>query len=325
MKSILEIKNLKVFFDTLHGGKVHAINDVNISVFPKETLAIVGESGSGKTQLALSILNLLAKNANTSGEINFEGKNILSMSKDEINKIRGSSISMIFQDPMTSLNPYLRVSTQMTEILVEKQGLSLAEARSKSIDMLKNLSISEPEKRIDQYPHQFSGGMRQRIMISMALLSNPKILLADEPTTALDVTIQAQILDILAKLKEQFNLAIIFVTHDLAVVSDIADKIAVFYGGQIVEYGTKKDIFENPKHPYTIALLKSMPGLQNNRNDRLFSIEGYPKTLNSEPNLCVFKDRCTVAMDKCGLINPKYKEVGVTHRYKCLLENTNGK
>jgi oligopeptide transport system ATP-binding protein len=321
MKPILEIKNLNVIFDTLHGAKIHAINDVSLSVNSKETLAIVGESGSGKTQLSLSIMGLLAKNANTSGEIIFEDKNLLSLKENELNKIRGTKISMIFQDPMTSLNPYLSVATQMVEVLTYKQNMGKKEAYKKSIEMLDLLSIPQANIRINQYPHQFSGGMRQRIMIAMALLSNPKLIIADEPTTALDVTIQAQILDILDNLKKQFNLSIIFVTHDLAVVSDIADKIAVCYGGQIVEYGSRDDIFNNPKHPYTIALLQSMPTLENNKKDKLFSIDGYPKALLEKPKLCVFKDRCTKAIDSCSVINPNLKEANNQHFYKCLLEN----
>ncbi len=320
MQSILDIKNLKISFDTIYGTKVNAINGIDLKMFPRETLAIVGESGSGKTQLVLAIMRLLASNANISGEIIYNNKNLVALSDADINQIRGNDISMIFQDPMTSLNPYLKISIQMSEILIEKKGVPPKEALEQSINMLNLLSIPEASKRIHQYPHQFSGGMRQRIMIAMALLSNPKILIADEPTTALDVTIQAQILDILEKIKTNMGVSIIFITHDLSVVSDIADKIAVFYGGKVVEYGSRDDIFNNPMHPYTKALLKSMPSVNSNRGDRLFSIDGYPSVTYEEPKLCVFKDRCNSLIDLCKIQMPVDKFRDKEHCYKCLLD-----
>ena len=318
MESILKIKDLHVHFKTLDGRLIHALNGVNLDVNSKETIAIVGESGSGKTQLSLSIMNLLASNSITKGEIIFEDKNLLSLSLNDINKIRGTKISMIFQDPMTSLNPYLTVADQMTEVLI-KNGLSHKEAMEKSIEMLNMVSITDPHKRIGQYPHQFSGGMRQRIMIAMALLSKPAILIADEPTTALDVTIQAQILDIFAKLKEELNLSIIIVTHDLGVVSNIADKIAVFYGGNIVEYGSRDDVFNNPKHPYTQALIKSIPKLDQNKEEPLFLIKGMPQVILQEPNSCSFKDRCPHAFDKCFNELPKAVNIKNNHIASCFL------
>lgn len=317
--AIIKIKDLKVKFNTIDGRVIHALNGINLNINPKETLAIVGESGSGKTQLSLSIMNLLASNAKADGVIEFEGKNLLSLKKEELNKIRGTKISMIFQDPMTSLNPYLKVSTQMVEVLVEKQGIDAKKAKEKAIEMLKIVSIPEPHKRIDQYPHQFSGGMRQRIMIAMALLSNPKVLIADEPTTALDVTIQAQILEILEKLKATMDLAIIFITHDLGVVANIADKIAVVYGGSVVEYGDKKDIFESPKHPYTEALLKSIPRLDQKKEERLYLIDGMPSVLLKEPQHCAFKDRCPKAEDFCANKKPVLTNINNKTAVACFL------
>ncbi|MFL1781020.1 putative oligopeptide transport ATP-binding protein OppD [Candidatus Hepatincolaceae symbiont of Richtersius coronifer] len=318
-EDILNIKDLKVHFNTLDGRVIHAVNGVNLTVSSKETLAIVGESGSGKTQLALSIMDLLPKNAKVSGEILFEGKNLLTLSKQELNDIRGIKISMVFQDPMTSLNPYLKVSKQLTEVLVDKQGMRYQEAKDKAVKLLEAFSIPEAEKRIDLYPHQFSGGMRQRIMIAMALLSNPRLLIADEPTTALDVTIQAQILDILQILKTEVGVAIIIITHDLGVVSNIADKIAVFYAGNVVEYGTTEEIFSNPRHPYTQALLKSMPRLDQDRRERLFLIKGTPPLMLEEPKSCMFKDRCMFTMEKCCKVLPYPIAVSKTHRFSCFL------
>ncbi|MDR2008681.1 MAG: ABC transporter ATP-binding protein [Alphaproteobacteria bacterium] len=321
---LLSVKNLRVSFDTLSGGgvdgkqrgKIYALNGVNFDLYREETLAIVGESGSGKSQTSLAIMGILAKNANVSGEIMYHDKNLLSMTHEELNKIRGHGISMIFQDPMTSLNPYLRVSTQLTEVLTER-GVSEDIARSKAIEILNSLSIPKAEKVIDNYPYQFSGGMRQRIMIAMSLMSDSEIIIADEPTTALDVTIQAQILDIVNKLKRDMKKAIIFITHDLGVVGEIADKIAVFYAGEIVEYGTRDEIFNSPKHPYTIGLLKSIPSMEQNSNERLFLIEGNPPLLKSEPISCSFKDRCPYAMDVCGNSIPKRQEISPTHAFSC--------
>ncbi|MCL2566736.1 MAG: ABC transporter ATP-binding protein [Alphaproteobacteria bacterium] len=321
---LLSVKDLKVNFNTLSGGgadgkaagKIYALNGVNFDLYHEETLAIVGESGSGKSQTSLAIMGILAKNANVGGEINYHGKNLLTLSSSELNKIRGTSISMIFQDPMTSLNPYLRVSTQLTEVLTEK-GVSEADARAKAIEILNSLSIPKAEKVIDNYPYQFSGGMRQRIMIAMSLMSDSEIIIADEPTTALDVTIQAQILDIINKLKTSMKKAIIFITHDLGVVSEIADKIAVFYAGEIVEVGTRDEIFNSPKHPYTIGLLKSIPRLDQDSREKLFLIEGNPPLLKSEPASCSFKDRCNSAMAICRESKPTRQEISKTHAFSC--------
>ncbi len=322
---VISIKNLKVKFKTIDNKIIHALNGINLDVYAKETLAIVGESGSGKTQLSLSIMKLFDKNAIVSGEILFEERNILTEPLEKLNKIRGTKISMIFQDPMTSLNPYLKISEQLEEVLLSKNKADIKTATEKSIEMLKLVGISEPERRMNQYPHQFSGGMRQRIMIAMALLTNPVLLIADEPTTALDVTIQAQILDIFEKLKKEMGLAVIMITHDLAVVSNIADKIAVVYAGNIVEYGTRDDIFNFPKHPYTQALLKAIPKLDQNKNERLFLIKGVPPVLTEEPYYCAFKDRCTFAMDKCSDFLPKEVILSQTHKYRCFLGDNNDK
>ncbi|RMF14201.1 MAG: ATP-binding cassette domain-containing protein, partial [Gammaproteobacteria bacterium] len=247
---LLKVENLNTRFATPE-GEVSAVNDLSFELYPGESLGIVGESGSGKTQVFMSIMGLLAENGRATGKVWFGGENILGLPADKLNRFRGSRMSMIFQDPMTSLNPFLRVSRQLTEVLVEHQGMSEADARAKSLDMLRKVGIPEAEKRFDMYPHEFSGGMRQRVMIAMALLCQPELLIADEPTTALDVTIQAQILKLMRNLKDEFNTSIVMITHDLGVVAGLCDRVLVMYGGRIVESGRVDDIFANPLHPYT--------------------------------------------------------------------------
>lgn len=320
--NLLEIKKLKVEFSMLDGSTLHAVNGVDFSLKQGEILGIVGESGSGKSQTMLSIMGLLAKNAKISGEAMFGGSNLLSLNKEQLNKFRGHDITMIFQDPMTSLNPYLTIKTQLMEAIDVTSYKTKKEAKLKAIEMLTMVGIADPEKRLNVYPHQISGGMRQRVMIAMALLSNPKLLIADEPTTALDVTIQAQILNILASLKQKLNLSIILVTHDLGVVANLCDKVAIFYGGKIVEIGDIKDIFKTPKHPYTRALLKSITRIDRVGQERLTTIPGYPKAWKEEPKLCVFKDRCLEKIPNCEKQMPHLKQVNNT-KVSCLLESNN--
>lgn len=315
--NLLELKDFSVQFKTLQGYTVYAVNNVSLQVKPKQTLAIVGESGSGKSQLMLGVMGLLPSNGKVSGTALFNGKNLASLSVKELNKIRGTEIGMIFQDPMTSLNPYLKVSTQMVEVLTKNKQFSKKQAKQKAIEVLNLVGVPEASSRINLYPHQFSGGLRQRIMIAISLLANPKLIIADEPTTALDVTIQAQILDIFAKLKDTLDLSLIMITHDLAVVSEIADIVAVFYGGNIAEIGTREEVFNSPKHPYTKALLNSIPRMDQSKNEPLFSIEGFPQVMLEPPKECTFINRCKYANAKCKQIIPQ-QSFSATHKVRCI-------
>ncbi len=276
-ENILEIKNLTIEFRLKH-TTIHPVSNVNLSVKRGEIRAIVGESGSGKSVTSMAILKLLPEltTAYKSGEILFENQDLLKLSEKELLKIRGNKISMIFQDPMTSLNPFLRISTQLEETIILHQGLGKKEAKEKAIEMLKTVGVVNAEERIKHFPHQFSGGMRQRVMIAMALSCHPSLLIADEPTTALDVTIQEQILLLIKNLSKKFNTSTIFITHDLAVVAEICDTVSVMYQGKIVEEGTVEEIFNNPKHPYTIGLLKSILTLEHDPNKKLYSTKENP-------------------------------------------------
>lgn len=303
---ILRVKDLKTYF-TVDEGIVKAVDGVSFDLHKGETLGIVGESGSGKSVTNLSIINLIPMPPGkiAGGEVIFQGKDLLKMPPSEIRHIRGNKISMIFQDPMTSLNPFLKVSTQMIETIVLHQGLDKASAKRKAIDMLKLAGIPAPEKRIDQYPHQFSGGMRQRVMIAMSLSCNPEILIADEPTSALDVTIQAQILEIMQELTKRLGTAVILITHSLGVVAGMCDTLCVMYAGRIVERGATDDIFADPKHPYTIGLIRSVPRLDKENAERLYSIQGQPPNVIDLPDCCPFYPRCEKAMDICKKKYPK--------------------
>ncbi|MCT4606046.1 MAG: ABC transporter ATP-binding protein [Marinisporobacter sp.] len=318
-KRILEVKNLYTSFFT-HVGEVKAIRGVSFHLDKGEAIGLVGESGSGKSVTSMSIMRLLQYPGKiTEGEMTFKDQNIRKLSEREMQSIRGNEIAMIFQDPMTSLNPVYTVGNQIIEAIRKHQKLSKKEARQKAIEMLKIVGIPSPEKRMDNYPHEFSGGMRQRAMIAMALSCEPSLLIADEPTTALDVTIQAQILELMKELKEKINTSIILITHDLGVVADVCSRILVMYGGLIMEEGTTEQIFYNPKHPYTCGLLKSIPRLDLGQKERLVPIEGTPPDLLKPPKGCPFADRCSYTMKICEEVKPPYFEVGENHRCMCWL------
>ena len=297
MEKILEVKDLHVSFQT-YGGDVQAVRGVNFNLYKGETLAIVGESGSGKSVTAQTLMKLIPMPPGkiTSGQIIFDGTDIVSKTEKEMEKIRGKEISMIFQDPMTSLNPTMRVGKQIMEVLIKHQNMSKSEAKERAQELLKLVGIPMPEKRVNQYPHEFSGGMRQRAMIAIALAARPKLLIADEPTTALDVTIQAQILELMKELQAKMDTSIIFITHDLGVVANIADRVAVMYAGQIVETGTVDEIFYDPRHPYTWGLLASMPSLENDEEVELHAIPGTPPDLTNPPKGDAFAPRNQYAL-----------------------------
>jgi oligopeptide transport system ATP-binding protein len=305
-KNLLEVTNLRVNFRT-PDGFVTAVNDLNFTLEQGQTLGIVGESGSGKSQTAFALMGLLAGNGVIEGEARFKGQNILALNEKAMNRIRSKEIAMIFQDPMTSLNPYMKVGKQLMEVLMLHKGMSKAEAFEASVKMLDAVKMPEARKRMNMYPHEFSGGMRQRVMIAMALLCQPKLLIADEPTTALDVTVQAQILTLLNELKDDFNTSIIMITHDLGVVAGLCDKVLVMYAGQTMEYGTAEDVFYRPTHPYTQGLLKAIPRLDGNA-EKLSTIPGNPPNLLHLPSGCPFQARCEFAKDRCGESMPELKE-----------------
>ncbi len=317
---ILDVKNLRTQFRT-DDGIVKAVDGVSFTLHRGETLGIVGESGSGKSVTNLSIMRLIPSPPGkiVAGEVLFDGRDILKLKKENLRDIRGNRISMIFQDPMTSLNPFLRISTQLIETIVLHQGLSKAAAREKAIEMLKKVGIPNAEKRVDNYPHQFSGGMRQRVMIAMALSCNPKILIADEPTTALDVTIQAQILELMQELSAELGTAQILITHDLGVVAGMCDNICVMYAGRIVEKANADELFEEPKHPYTRGLIKSVPRIDQKKHEKLYSIKGQPPNLIDLPDCCPFHPRCEHAMEICRSRYPAATEFGGGRSVNCWL------
>lgn len=312
MEKLLEVKNLCVNFGT-YGGEVKAVRGVTFDLHKGETLAIVGESGSGKSVACKTIMRILSSNGYIKdGQILFDGKDLTKVSEKDMEKVRGKDIAMIFQDPMTSLNPTMTIGKQIMEPIIKHQGFSKEDARKRAIELIELVGISDAEKRFKQYPHQFSGGMRQRIVIAISLACNPKVLIADEPTTALDVTIQAQILELIKDLQEKTGVAVIFITHDLGVVANMADRVAVMYAGKIIEYGTSDDIFYDPKHPYTWGLLGSMPTLDIGDND-LYNIPGTPPDLMDPPKGDAFALRSAYAMKIDHLAEPPMFKVSDTH------------
>ena len=310
-ETILSIENLRIHFETF-AGEVQAIRGVNLKLQKGETLALVGESGSGKSVTAKSVMKLLSNNAVVKeGTIIFKGENILEKNERDMQSIRGKKIAMIFQDPMTSLDPTMKIGKQITEVIIKHEKASKEEANKRAEELLELVGIPNAKERMKQYPHQFSGGQRQRIVIAIALACNPDVLIADEPTTALDVTIQAQILELLKELQQQFQMAIIFITHDLGVVANVADRVAVMYAGKVVEVGTAEEVFYNPQHPYTWGLLRSMPTLHT--GDTLYAIPGSPPDLLDPPVGDAFALRSDVALEIDRVKEPPMFEVSPTH------------
>jgi oligopeptide transport system ATP-binding protein len=322
--ALLEARNLTVEFIT-RGHVVHAVTDVNLDLRAREVLAVVGESGSGKSQMLLSMLGLTAANSNVRGSVRFEGEELLGAPESRLNQIRARRIGYVFQDPMTSLNPYLSIGVQLTEPLRVHKGLGKAAAAAQAIEMLRAVHISEPERRMRQYPHQLSGGMRQRVAIGMALICGPEILIADEPTTALDVTVQAQVLSLLREARARMGTAVILVTHDLGVIAELADRVNVMYAGRIVEEGSVDDIFYRCRHPYTEALENSIPQLSDDRSARLAAIEGNPPDLSSVPPGCAFHPRCPYRLGICDREVPPLERVADEHRKACFYQGEMGR
>lgn len=322
MEKVLEVKNLAVSFKTFF-GEVEAVRGISFDVEKGQTVAIVGESGCGKSVTANSIMQLLPRPPAffKSGEILFNGVDLLQKSDKEMEDVRGKEVAMVFQDPMTSLNPTTKVGKQITEGLMKHQKISKEDANKKAIEMLKLVSVPQPEKRINQYPHEFSGGMRQRVMIALAMVSDPELLIADEPTTALDVTVQAQILDLMRDIQKKLGMSIIIITHDLGVVADISDVVNVMYAGQILEQGSSEEIFKTPKHPYTRGLLASVPRLDMSRDEPLYSIDGTPPDLYIPPKGCPFFARCEFAMKICKDNMPDFENHSPTHASRCWLNH----
>lgn len=320
MKKLLEVKDLKVSFQT-YGGEVQAVRGVSFDLHKGETLAIVGESGSGKSVTAQTIMKLIPMPPGKikGGQILFDNQDIVPKSDKQMEKIRGQEISMIFQDPMTSLNPTMKIGRQIMEVLIKHQKMSTAQAKERAIELLRLVGIPMPERRVNQYPHEFSGGMRQRAMIAIALAANPKLLIADEPTTALDVTIQAQILELMKDLQAKMETSIIFITHDLGVVANVADRVAVMYAGQIVEMGTVDEIFYDPRHPYTWGLLASMPSLDSDDKSDLAAIPGTPPDLTNPPKGDAFAPRNKFAMQIDFEEEPPMFQISETHFAKTWL------
>ncbi len=314
---ILAIEDLRIHFRS-DAGIAKAVDGVSYAIYPGETLSVVGESGCGKSVTAMSIIDLVPRppGIRAGGSISFEGEELLEVSPKRMREIRGNEIAMIFQEPMTALNPVYTVGDQIGETLRLHRGLSKAEAHDKAIEMMTKVGIPSPEKRVDEYPHQMSGGMRQRVMIAMALSCDPRLLIADEPTTALDVTIQAQILDLMNELQEETGTSILFITHDLAVVAEVSDHVAVMYAGKVVEYADVVTLFEAPQHPYTVGLFKSIPKLTGKR-DQLEAIPGVVPSPLEFPSGCRFRNRCSLENERCGAEEPPLRDVGNGHTVAC--------
>ena len=304
MANVLDIRNLNVRF-AVRDGEVSAVSDVSLSVEKGQCLGIVGESGSGKSQTFMAAMGLLAANGRATGEVNFHGQNLLTLSGAALNAIRGNRMTMVFQDPMTSLTPHMRIGRQLTEVLQQHKGLDAAAARKEAVAMLTRVHIPEPERRMNMYPHELSGGLRQRVMIAMALLCGPELLIADEPTTALDVTVQAQILQVIREMKDTLNTAVVLITHDLGVIAGLADHVAVMYAGRVVETADVRTLFKAPKHPYTQSLLACTPRLDELTQTSLVTIPGQPPNLERLPPGCAFHPRCPYVMARCRTERPE--------------------
>ena len=318
MAKLLEVRGLKTHFYT-SGGTVKAVDGITYDVEAGETVAVVGESGCGKSVGALSILRLIPDPPGkiVDGSIHFQGQDLAALSDEEMRKVRGRQIAMVFQEPMTSLNPVLTIGKQLTETIIQHLGLSQEEADARALDWLGKVGISDPGRRLTQYPHHLSGGMRQRVMIALALCCEPKLIIADEPTTALDVTIQAQILELMKNLTRDLGVALIVITHNLGVVARYADRVNVMYAGKIIESGSAHEIYHNPRHPYTLALLKSVPRMDQPRQDKLDPVEGQPPDLAHLPPGCSFRPRCGYSVDKCASEGPDLEEVSEGHISAC--------
>lgn len=322
---VLEVNDLETIFHT-RDGAVHAVNGVSFQIGEGELLGVVGESGSGKSVTMMSLMKLLPMPPAevTNGEVLFQGRNVLNMSDSELRALRGGEIGFVFQDPMTSLNPVFTVGFQLIEPLREHLKLSKREAKKRAAELLTLVGIPSAADRLNDFPHQFSGGMRQRVMIAIALACDPKVLIADEPTTALDVTIQAQILELVKDLRRDLGMGIIWITHDLGVVAGIADRVMVMYGGQVVEHADTRELFRSPRHPYTRALMETIPALEGERPERLLSISGTPPTLNAKPSSCPFAPRCAHAFDRCLKENPQIRQVAAGHDVACWWDSETG-
>ncbi len=323
---ILDVQGLETTFKTPE-GVVHAVNGVSFGVAEGETLGVVGESGCGKSVTMLSVLGLIASPPGkvVAGQAIFSKQDLLKMSKEDLRHVRGAQISMIFQDPMTSLNPVLTIGRQLTEPLQLHVGMTKEQAQARAAELLQMVGIPNGKDRLNDYPHQFSGGMRQRVMIAMALSCSPQIVIADEPTTALDVTIQAQIMDLVKRLRDELGMAIIWITHDLGVVAGLAQRVLVMYGGYIIEEAPVNELFANPEHPYTIGLLGSLPRVDEKERTKLFSIEGQPPVLYQKPDSCPFAPRCKWAMEHCWKENPPLLVMGPGHRAACWVDTRTGR
>ena len=313
-KNVLNVKNMNVSFKS-HGQEVKAVRGVSFSVDQGEIVGLVGESGSGKSVTMKAVMGILPDNAERTAESIL----LKDLSDEECRKVRGKEMTMIFQDPMTALNPLKKIGSQIEEVIIRQKKCSKNEAKEKALEMLKKVGIPNPEVRLGQYPHEFSGGMRQRVLIAMALACEPELLIADEPTTALDVTIQAQILDLLHELKDEFHTSIMLITHDMGVVATVCSKVIIMYGGLVMESGTVEEVFYEPKHPYTKALLKAIPSLDLKEGERLQSIPGLPPSLIDPPKGCPFAERCEYATERCKNEKPEYTEFTETHRAMCFL------
>jgi oligopeptide/dipeptide ABC transporter ATP-binding protein len=323
MATLLEVRDLKTHFFTPE-GVVKAVDGISYTLEEGETLGLVGESGCGKSMSALSIMRLVPDppGKTVGGEVIFDGQDLLKLSDTEIRHVRGKQIAMVYQEPMSSLNPVLSIERQLTESLELHLSMSKTEARQEAVRRLQQVGIPDPERRLKQYPHQFSGGMLQRVMIAMALSCNPRLIIADEPTTALDVTIQAQILDLMKKLSREYGVSLLIITHNLGVVARYADRVNIMYAGKIIERGTAKDIYRHPSHPYTLGLLNSVPRLDLPRTDKLDPVEGQPPDLMNLPAGCAFRERCRFAIDRCAGETPTLRSVGAGHLSACFVAET---